>query len=50
MLTNIRKGIGKGGYFCGSGGRGDKPTTSPSTPGVTETPPHPKYQNNNIKN
>ena len=25
-------------------------STNPSTPGVTTTPPHPKYQNNNINN
>ena len=33
----------------GDGG-GDTPSTNPSTPGVTTTPPHPEYQNNNITN
>ena len=28
----------------------NKPSTNPSTTGVTTTPPHPKYQNNNITN
>ena len=28
----------------------DKPSTNPSTPGVTRTPPHPKYQTNDIDN
>ena len=28
----------------------DIPSTNPSNPGVTATPPHPKYQNNNINN
>ena len=28
----------------------DIPSTNPSTPGVTTTTPHPKYQNNNITN
>ena len=32
------------------GGRGDIPSTNPSTPGITTTPPHPKYQNHNITN
>ena len=30
------------------GNHKDKPSTNPSTLGVTKTPPYPKYQNNNI--
>ena len=45
-------------FYPGSPGGGplpppppkDIPSTNPSIPRVTTTPPHPKYQNNNINN
>ena len=44
----------QGGYTRGGGdpppSLKDIPSTNPSIPGVTTTPPHPKYQNNNIIN